>query len=89
VKTFLVGARPREAVFSSTGARAYVSAENGDTVSVIDTTDHKVVNTIELPRENSGAQLKPKGIVMSRDGQRIYVATIRVGDGPWGIAIKP
>jgi YVTN family beta-propeller protein len=30
-----------------------------------------------LPRENNGTQLKPKGIVMSRDGQRIYVATGR------------
>jgi YVTN family beta-propeller protein len=48
IKTFLVGARPREAVFS--GTKAYVTAENGNTISVIDSIDHKVINTIELPR---------------------------------------
>jgi YVTN family beta-propeller protein len=36
-----------------------------------------VVGTINLPRDNAGLLLKPKGIVVSPDGKRIYVATGR------------
>jgi DNA-binding beta-propeller fold protein YncE len=54
-----------------------VTAENGNTVSVVQTSDHKVVGTINVPRDNAGLLLKPKGIVVSPDGKRIYVATGR------------
>ena len=73
----LVGARPREAVFTLDGSRAYVTAENGNSISVVDTHTHTVIGTIALPRDNAGLQLKPKGIVVSHDGKRLYVATGR------------
>ena len=58
-------------------ARAYVTAENGNEVSVVDTRDHTVVKNIEPPRVDGPAQLKPKGVVVSGDGKRVYVATGR------------
>ena len=70
-------------------------------VSIVDTRDHTVIKTIDLP-----AQLKPKGVVVSPDGRKLYtanglsndvtvvdtvtnkvVATIKAGDGLWGIAL--
>lgn len=71
----MVGARPREAAFTSDSGRAYVTAENGNVISVVDTKDHTVVKTIQLPRGDAGAQSKPKGVVVSADGKRVYVAT--------------
>ena len=76
-KTFLVGARPREAAFTADSSRAYVTAENGNVISVVDTKDHTVVKTIELPRGDASALSKPKGVVVSPDGKRVYVATGR------------
>jgi YVTN family beta-propeller protein len=43
--------------------RAYVTAENGNAVSVVDTRDHSVIKTINLPRGGGSAQLKQKGVV--------------------------
>lgn len=76
-KTFLVGARPREAAFTADSTRAYVTAENGNVISVVDTKDHTVVKTIDLPRGDASALSKPKGVVVSPDGKRVYVATGR------------
>jgi len=36
-----------------------------------------VIKTIELPRADGSAQFKPKGVVVSADGKRVYVATGR------------
>jgi YVTN family beta-propeller protein len=44
---------------------------------VVDTRDHTVVKNIVLPRVDGPAQLKPKGVVVSNDGKRVYVATGR------------
>jgi len=76
-----------------------VKTRNG--VWVVDTRDHTVIKTIDLP-----AQLKPKGVALTPDGRKLYtanglsndvtvvdtvtnkvVATIKAGDGPWGIAL--
>jgi YVTN family beta-propeller protein len=73
-------------------------------VSVVDTSTHKVVRTIQLTGEN----VRPMGVVVSPDGKRVYVTTgrggsviaidaasgrvvgsVKVGDRPWGIAISP
>jgi YVTN family beta-propeller protein len=43
----------------------------------VDVSNHKVIGTIALPRDAEGLLLKPKGIVLSADGKRIYVATGR------------
>jgi DNA-binding beta-propeller fold protein YncE len=75
VKTFLVDARPREAIFSPDGSQAYITAENGGTVSIVETKNHTVVDTIKFPRTEP--QVKPKGAVLTSDGLRLYVATGR------------
>ena len=54
-----------------------VTAENGNSVAVVDTKEHRVIKTIDLPRMDGAAQLKPKGVVVSPDGRRVYVATGR------------
>ncbi|HEX8090358.1 MAG TPA: beta-propeller fold lactonase family protein, partial [Blastocatellia bacterium] len=83
--------------------RAYVTAENGGTVTVVNAKTHRVTRTIELPR----GQVKPMGIAISRDGSRLYVsngrgnsvavidtrsnkilAMISVAQRPWGIALS-
>jgi YVTN family beta-propeller protein len=45
-----------------------VPAETLGTISVVDTSTKKIVNTIELPK---GA--RPMGTLISRDGSRLFV----------------
>ena len=47
--------------------RAYVSNEDGNTVSVIDTARESVIATVEVGK-------RPRGMQLSRDGSRLYVA---------------
>jgi YVTN family beta-propeller protein len=44
---------------------------------VVDTNGHRVIKTIDLPSGDGASQSKPKGVVVSPDGKRIYVATGR------------
>jgi PQQ-dependent catabolism-associated beta-propeller protein len=76
VKTFLVGSRPRDAAFSPDGSRAYVSAEMGRTLSVVDTRNHDVLHTVQIPQ---GDGVKPMGVAVSNDGQRVFLATGKSG----------
>lgn len=88
--------------FTSDGARAYVSAEIGGVVSVIDVARDSVIATIAV------GDTKPVGVVISPDDKRVYVAegrgaqvlfidaatnrvvdSIAVGRRPWGIALSP
>lgn len=69
VANFLVGARPRDAIFSRDGSRAYVTAEIGGTVAVVDVAWHQVIDEIDL------GDAKPVGIAVSPDGRRLYVAS--------------
>jgi YVTN family beta-propeller protein len=81
-----------------------VTAENGGTVSVVDTTSHTVIATIAL----TGANVRPMGVVVSPDGRWVYVTygrggtvvaidtatnmpvgSVEVGAGPRGVAIVP
>ncbi|HEX6575518.1 MAG TPA: beta-propeller fold lactonase family protein, partial [Gemmatimonadaceae bacterium] len=103
VSTFLVDVRPRAAAFSPGGARAYISAEVGGSVTVVDVAKHEPIGTISLEKGEG----KPVGIVVSHDGRWLYAAngrtstvsivdlsrgtvsgTIRVGRRPWGIALS-
>ena len=67
VKQFMVGPRPRDTAFSPDSTRAYVTSENGGTVSVVDTAKHTVIRTIRL----TGPNVRPMGVVVSPDGQRV------------------
>lgn len=69
--TAYLGSRPREAAFSPDGKHAYVTTEVGRTLSVVDTSTHTVIRTIELTR---GDGVKPMGVVVSVDGRKVYVA---------------
>ena len=81
-----------------------MTAENGGTVSVIDTSTHAVVETIRL----TGEGVRPMGVAVSPDGAWVYVTTgrggtvvkidaatnhpsgsVQVGERPWGLAISP
>jgi PQQ-dependent catabolism-associated beta-propeller protein len=56
-------------------ARAYVSNEDGETVSVIDTQKNEVVATIAVGK-------RPRGLKLNRDGSRLYVAVSGVPKCP-------
>lgn len=102
-KTLLVGARPREAVFSADDRWVYVSSEIGREVVKID------MQTFEIAAKASieDPKVKPKGLALSPDGEILYVSTgsantvlvldtktlttrkvIPVGRRPWGIALS-
>ncbi|HZJ01918.1 MAG TPA: beta-propeller fold lactonase family protein, partial [Gemmatimonadaceae bacterium] len=91
------------ATFSSDGKRAYISAEVGGSITVVDAEKHQPVGTISLERGEG----KPVGVVVSSDGKWLYAAngrtstvsvvnltsgtvaaTIPVGRRPWGIALS-
>ena len=94
----------RASAFSPDSTRAFVTSENGGTVSVVDTSAHKVIATLDVPGDPS----RPMGVVVSPDGAILYVSTGRgqtvvkmnalrggvigsatVGTRPWGIALSP
>ena len=102
VATILVGSRPRESAFTPDGLRAFVTAEIGGAVSVIDVAKNAVVSTLKLDRPAP----KPKGVVVHPSGKWAYVANggsndvavidvqalrvaafIPVGTRPWGLGI--
>ena len=104
IKTFKVGPRPRSTAFLPDSSRAYVTAENGGSVAVIDAKKHVVLKTIKL----TGELVRPMGAVASPDGKHVFVTTgrgknvviidtatnkpvasIEVGERPWGIAVSP
>ena len=73
IEQFEVGPRPRASAFSPDSTRAFVTSENGGTVSIIDTSVHEVIATIDVPGDPS----RPMGVVVSPDGQVLYVSTGR------------
>ena len=100
---FAVGSRPRFVVFTRDGARAYVSAENGGTVSYVDARADTVAGAVVV----GNGTTKPTGLALSPDEKTLYlangrsndvavidvasrsvVATIAVGERPWGIALS-
>ena len=73
LKTFAVGPRPRSTAFLPDSSRAYVTAENGGTVHVVDTKTHTVRKTLKI----TGEMARPMGVIASPDGSRVYVTTGR------------
>lgn len=73
-----VGQRPRAVAFLADGSRAFVTNELSGSVSVVDSRQHRLEQTIVLPRPSGDAPPpRPMGIAVSPDGQRAYVTTGR------------
>lgn len=66
----LVGARPRAATFSADGKTAYATSEIGGEIKKINVETGKIIRAKPL----SDDKAKPKDILISRDGERLYVA---------------
>ena len=96
-----VGDRPRGIGFLPDGTRAYVAAENADTVNVFDVATHEVIARIKAGSRSNGVTVHP-------DGKRVYVTSggkgtvqvidtatnaivqeIPVGKRPWNMALTP
>ena len=86
------------------GDRAFVSSENGGTLSIIDIHRDTVTAVVRIGEGTT----KPTGVALSPDGRRLYVANgaasrvtvidpaaarvlsaIEVGTRPWGVALSP
>ena len=70
VNNILVGARPRSATFSADGKLAYATSEIGGEVKKVDVASGTILGKMAL----SDDQAKPKDILVSVDGKRLYVA---------------
>ena len=70
VANILVGARPRAAAFSADGKTAYATSEISGEVKKIDMAS----GTILARKALADNKAKPKDILPSRDGQRLFVA---------------
>lgn len=66
----VVGARPRAATFSADSKTAYATSEISGEVKKVDVASGKIIGKVPLADD----QAKPKDILVSRDGSRLYVA---------------
>lgn len=70
-----VGLHPTSIALDGARHLLYVSNSNSDTVSVIDTQKNAVVDTISVePFMHNVAGIAPESLVLSKDGERLYVA---------------
>ena len=67
-----MGRRPRSIAFLPDGSKAFVTNENDAALTVIDVTKQEAVRSIPL-----GADLKPMGQAITRDGSKLYISTGR------------
>jgi YVTN family beta-propeller protein len=75
VKFIHVGRHPTEMIFNAARTRLYVVDSDGDSVSVIDTNDDAVVETISVRlEENALPGGSPEDLALSADGRTLYVA---------------
>ena len=61
--------------FTADGSRVYVTGESDASLAVIDARARKLLRLLHVPGEGA----RPMGVVLSRDGTRLYVATGRGG----------
>jgi YVTN family beta-propeller protein len=70
-----VGLHPTSLALDNARHLLYVTNSNSDTVSVIDTAKSAVVDTISVePFVHDVAGIAPESLVLSRDGEHLYVA---------------
>jgi YVTN family beta-propeller protein len=70
-----VGLHPTSLALDDSRHHLYVANSNSDTISVIDTEKNVVVETIPLkPFTREVAGISPESLVLSKDGQQLYVA---------------
>jgi PQQ-dependent catabolism-associated beta-propeller protein len=75
VKNIKVGRRPRRLALTPDGSELWVTNELGASASIIRTSDHSVVATIDFTVPGARADdITPVGITMTRDGKRAFVA---------------
>ncbi len=55
--------------FLAGAERVYVSNEDGQTVTVIDTAKAQVIATVDVGK-------RPRGLKLSKDGSQLYVAVV-------------
>lgn len=70
IANILVGARPRAAAFSADGRLAYATSEISREVKKVDVASGKIIGKMSLADDKA----KPKDILPSRDGTRLFVA---------------
>ena len=75
-----VGDDPRGIDISPDNSRVYVANRFGGSVSVIDTSNHTVVQTIDLEGNELVTAIEPYDVVVSPDGEWLYIAMKNGGD---------
>ena len=75
MKDIDVGLHPSALVLNPAGTRLFVANANSDTVSMIDTSNDTVVQTISVrPGARAPIGSAPNALAVSRDGKTLYVA---------------
>lgn len=75
VKNIKVGRRPRRFALTPDGSELWVTNELGASASIIRTSDHSVIATLDFTVPGARADdITPVGITMTRDGKRAFVA---------------
>jgi YVTN family beta-propeller protein len=70
-----VGLHPTSIALDDSRSRLYVANSNSDTISVIDTQQNMVVDSISLePFTRDVAGISPESLALSKDGKHLYVA---------------
>ncbi len=86
VANILVGARPREVAFSPDGKVFWVTSEVAGHVSKVDRSTNRVITVNNRLRREINPRVKPKGLLLSHDGARLYVS---LGRGNAVAALDP
>ena len=74
VDSLLVGTRPRDARFTTDGRQLWVSSETRATVAVFDAATRRLIHTIDFEKENPPPNVQAVGMVMTRAGDRVFIA---------------
>ncbi|QLE47747.1 hypothetical protein FD724_06255 [Nostoc sp. C057] len=69
-----IGSQPNKVLLSSSQNRLYVANGNDDSISVIDTNNNRVIQTISLSRPGEKYKgANPNSLTLSPDGRTLYV----------------